>query len=176
MGVFRQKPPKSRRVVPRSQVIIAGLRVEVFAGVAEGVRVRRHGRKFHAEGVIGVSFGYAAAGIGYAHHVSVGVVQVISIISRYNREAIAVGVGIIFDKIVAIPNVYVCSNNRTRRSVAPGLRPAQAARVVAVSIADVPGGIAYELILRVVGISRADRAVRPLRERVRKCSSCRPWS
>ena len=71
------------------------------------------------------------------------VVQVICIIARNRRQAVAVGVGIILDEVVGIPNICICRNNRTRRGVAPGLRPAQAAGVVAVSITDVPGCIAY---------------------------------
>ncbi len=97
------------------------------------------------------------------------VVQVICIIARNRRQAVAVGVGIVLCKIVAIPNVGISQRQSVCLSVQRRLRPAQAALVVAVGITDVPGGVAYELIFRVVGISRADRAVCPLRERVAVC-------
>ena len=86
-----------------------------------------------------------------------GVVQVICIIARNRRQAVAVGVGIVLCKIVSVPNVGISQRRSVCLSVQRRLRPAQAARVVAVSIADVPSGVAYELILRVVGVSRADR-------------------
>ncbi len=65
------------------------------------------------------------------------VVQVICIIAGNRRQAVAVGVGIVLDEVVAVPNVCICRYDRVRCSVTPGLRPAQAAGVIAVSIADV---------------------------------------
>ncbi len=82
-----------------------------------------------------------------------GVVQVVCIIARNRRQAVAVGVGIVLDEIIAVPNVCICRYDRVRCGVAPGLRPAQAAGVVTVGITDVPGGVGNELILRVVCVT-----------------------
>ncbi len=96
MGVFRQKPSQPRRVISRSQVIIPGFRFEVFAGVAEGVHVGRHGREFHAEGVVGVGLVISVrAGAVLVREPAEGVIRRRDRVAREARIAAAVPVRVI---------------------------------------------------------------------------------
>ncbi len=50
---------------------------------------------------------YAATCVRYPDYAAMRVMQVICIIARNRRQAVAIGVGIALDKIVAVPNVGV---------------------------------------------------------------------
>ena len=54
MRVLLRKPPRPRAVIPRTEVVRAGLTVKILPAVAEGVRVGGIRGLLHAEGVVGI--------------------------------------------------------------------------------------------------------------------------